>query len=119
MSTLVQARRVAIRALLTVGAGVALAVAASGVASGRSPASTVATAGFRSRVFASGSGIGHPTPGGVQRISQPDDITELGDHIFVGFQNGVGPQGQASSSGNRDSTVVEFDLRGSTCTSGT
>jgi hypothetical protein len=39
-------------------------------------------------------------------LSSPDDITLLGRDIFVGFQNGVGPQGQASPSGNLDSTVV-------------
>jgi hypothetical protein len=41
-------------------------------------------------------------------LANPDDITRLGDEIFVGFQNGVGPQGQASTSGNSDSTVVEM-----------
>ncbi len=41
-------------------------------------------------------------------LANPDDITVLGHHLFTAFQNGVGPQGQASSSGNTDSTVVEF-----------
>jgi hypothetical protein len=45
-------------------------------------------------------------------LSKPDDITELGQDIFVGFQNGVGPQGEASSSGNLDSTVVELTRSG-------
>jgi hypothetical protein len=45
-------------------------------------------------------------------LSDPDDITRLGDDLFVGFQNGVGPQGQASSDGNLDSTVVELTLTG-------
>jgi hypothetical protein len=45
-------------------------------------------------------------------LSKPDDITRLGRDIFVGFQNGVGPQGQASPSGNLDSTVVEMSLSG-------
>ena len=45
-------------------------------------------------------------------LSSPDDITLLGRDIFVGFQNGVGPQGQASPSGNLDSTVVEMTLSG-------
>jgi hypothetical protein len=64
------------------------------------------------RVFASGAGLVHATPTGNREISQPDDITSLGSRIFVGFQNGVGPQGQASTSGNLDSTIVEFTLRG-------
>ena len=45
-------------------------------------------------------------------LSSPDDITHLGQDIFVGFQNGVGPQGQASPSGNLDSTVVELTPSG-------
>jgi hypothetical protein len=28
-------------------------------------------------------------------LTQPDDITVLGRDLFAGFQNGVGPQGQA------------------------
>src|SRR5580704_5013642 len=43
-----------------------------------------------------------------EALSSPDDITILGDHLFTAFQNGVGPQGEASSTGNTDSTVVEF-----------
>ena len=45
-------------------------------------------------------------------LSSPDDITVLGHHIYAAFQNGVGPQGQASPDGNTDSTVVEFTAAG-------
>jgi hypothetical protein len=45
-------------------------------------------------------------------LTKPDDITRIGGNLFTGFQNGVGPQGQASTDGNRDSTVVEFTLSG-------
>jgi hypothetical protein len=48
----------------------------------------------------------------TEPLSKPDDITRLGDDIFVGFQNGVGPQGEASTSGNQDSTVVEMTMGG-------
>ena len=48
----------------------------------------------------------------TEALSDPDDITSLGDDLFVGFQNGVGPQGQASTEGNLDSTVVELSLTG-------
>ena len=41
-------------------------------------------------------------------LAQPDDITRIGGYLFTGFQNGIGPQGQASTDGNRDSTIVEF-----------
>jgi len=67
---------------------------------------------FVNRIFASGDGIMHSTPTGSEQISQPDDITRLGNHIYVAFQNGVGPQGEPSTTGNLDSTVVEFDLSG-------
>ena len=45
-------------------------------------------------------------------LADPDDITVLGHHLFTAFQNGVGPQGEASSDGNTDSTVVEFTASG-------
>ena len=48
----------------------------------------------------------------LEPLSKPDDITRLGRDIFVGFQNGVGPQGEPSSSGNLDSTVVEMTTSG-------
>ena len=47
-----------------------------------------------------------------ESLTQPDDITMTGGHLFTGFQNGVGPQGQASTDGNRDSTIVEFAPNG-------
>ena len=48
----------------------------------------------------------------TEALSNPDDITRLGNDLFVGFQDGVGPQGQASTDGNPDSTVVELSLTG-------
>jgi hypothetical protein len=47
-----------------------------------------------------------------ERLADPDDITGLGGDLFTAFQNGVGPQGQASSDGNTASTVVEFTPAG-------
>jgi hypothetical protein len=47
-----------------------------------------------------------------EALSDPDDISRLGSDLFVGFQNGVGPQGQANTDGNLDSTVVELTLSG-------
>ena len=54
-----------------------------------------------------GSKVRHAEP-----LTQPDDITRIGKDLFTAFQNGVGPQGQASADGNRDSTIVEFTLSG-------
>jgi len=46
-------------------------------------------------------------------LTQPDDIVALGGNLYVGFQNGVGSQGEAAPSGNLDSTLVEFTPAGS------
>src|SRR6202034_3947065 len=67
---------------------------------------------FTNAVFFNGATLSHAIPGGSEALAQPDDITFGDGHIFVAFQNGVGPQGQASPSGNLDSTVVELDLAG-------
>jgi hypothetical protein len=90
---------------------VAFAVFAT-AASGKSHHSHHAQ-GLSDSVFATGTGIFHTTSTGAREsVSLPDDITALGGDIYVGFQNGVGPQGQASTTGNLNSTVVEFDSSG-------
>jgi len=48
----------------------------------------------------------------IETLSKPDDISQLGNDLFVGFQNGVGPQGEASTDGNLESTVVELSTSG-------
>ncbi len=74
--------------------------------------------GYLVRQILLGSDLSHTyTPAGsstssTEPLSNPDDITILANHIFVGFQNGVGPQGQPSADGNQDSTVVEMTLTG-------
>jgi len=45
-------------------------------------------------------------------LTNPDDITQLDGVIYVGFQNGVGPQGQPNGDGNADSTIVALDKSG-------
>jgi hypothetical protein len=49
----------------------------------------------------------------TESLSQPDDIVALGGNLYVGFQNGVGSQGEVAPSGNLDSTLVEFTPAGS------
>ncbi len=91
--------------------------AATAGASGLKPLTEPVPA-YTVHVILSGSTLTHSfTPAGAgspttRPLSDPDDITLLGDDIFVGFQNGVGPQGQASADGNLDSTVVELRLNG-------
>jgi len=73
---------------------------------------------YNVRVILSGKNLHHwyTKAGSSKRRSEPladpDDITRIGDDLFTAFQNGVGPQGQASPDGNRDSTIVEFTLSG-------
>ncbi len=105
---------VAVLAAATLIAGGASALARRAPARARSPRAAPAGTSpdrvvFTNQVFANGRDLTHA---GGQPVSQPDDITRLGRHIFVGFQNEVGPQGQPNGVGNADSTVVEFDLRG-------
>jgi hypothetical protein len=77
------------------------------------------TSKYFSRVILSGKSLHHwyTKAGSSKRyreaLAQPDDITRIGGYLFTGFQNGVGPQGQASPDGNRDSTIVEFTAWGS------
>jgi hypothetical protein len=54
-----------------------------------------------------GSKVWHSEP-----LTKPDDITRMDGYLFTAFQNGVGPEGEASTDGNRNSTVVEFTLSG-------
>ena len=49
----------------------------------------------------------------TESLTQPDDIVTLGGNLYVGFQNGVGPQGEVAPSGNLDSTLAEFTPAGS------
>jgi hypothetical protein len=89
--------------ILTVAAG----TAAAGAVGARS-----AAASFTAKVLVNAGKITHPTSKGNVAISQPDDVAMLGGHIFVGFQNGVGSQGEPATTGNKDSTIVEFTLKG-------
>ena len=97
-------------------AGPALASSAAPAAAGTAPAAA-GPAGWhqlRSRVALNGARLSHryqragSAAWHTEPLADPDDITVLGTHLFTAFQNGVGPQGQASADGNRDSTVVEY-----------
>ena len=67
---------------------------------------------FTNAVFFNGASLSHQTPHGSETLTNPDDISYGDGHIFTCFQNGVGAQGQASSTGNLDSTVVELTRSG-------
>jgi len=64
--------------------------------------STIPTlSGFSASVLAQGT-----------TFDNPDDMAYLADHIFVGYQNGVGAKGEASKKGVTYSTIVEYDKSG-------
>ena len=94
------------------------ALAAPASAQAAATASVAAARPLQVTRIASGEKLHHsfrPNGTGAARteaLSSPDDIAELGGDIFVTFQNGVGPQGQASPDGDLDSTIVEFTLSG-------
>jgi hypothetical protein len=112
MNLLPHARRLAAPAT-ALSAATALALAAALPASGHTRRAVASSATvFTSHVFATGEDITQVSPNSSTPITQPDDITQMGGHIYVAFQNGVGPQGQAASNGNKESTVVEFSGTG-------
>jgi hypothetical protein len=87
--------------------------AASALASPAHPAQNYSS--FAVKQVLSGANLRHvdTKTGKKEALSDPDDITQYGGNLYTAFQNGVGPQGQASSSGNLDSTIVEFTPGGS------
>src|ERR1035437_7437427 len=44
--------------------------------------------------------------------SKPDDVTRLGNSMYVTFQNGVGPLGEPASDGTTSSTIQQYRLDG-------
>jgi hypothetical protein len=58
---------------------------------------------YHVRVIASGASLS---------LTGPDDITAMGQSIFVGYQNGVGSNGEPAPNGNTDSVVVEYSRHG-------
>ncbi len=98
----------------------ALAIPASLVLAGQAATASSGAAhpqpGFTVRQIVNGTKLHHHyTVSGTRKtepLSQPDDLTHFGDFLFTAFQNGVGPQGEPSSDGNTNSTVVEFTQSG-------
>jgi hypothetical protein len=107
----------AAKALAAVAIPASLMIAAAGAAVA-SPAGAWHSTQLTSHQVLNGMKLHHtyiPSGGGkakTEPLTFPDDLTSLGTTMFTAFQNGVGPQGQASTDGNTDSTVVEFGLGG-------
>jgi hypothetical protein len=98
--------------LLGLGAGTAAAQGAHSSDRSKSHNSSLQV-----RTVLSGANLMHSFTGAsgtqsTEALAGPDDLTRLGNELFVAFQNGVGPQGQPSSDGNTASTVVGFSPQG-------
>ena len=80
------------------------AIAAAAVASAAAPASATTRSshpGFTVRTFSA-----------VGSESKPDDLTRLGGSIYVAYQDGVGPKGEASPKGVTRSRIQQYSLKG-------
>jgi hypothetical protein len=95
-------------------AGPAVASQAAAQHASHSPAARGGLKSFQVKQILFGSKLSHsflPAGSSVRKtepLAGPDDITALGRNLFTGFQNGVGAQGEPSTSGNTDCTIVEF-----------
>src|SRR6201987_5202472 len=107
--------RGAIRTLVVAGTAVSVVL---GMVVLAFPAGAQALRTYQARQVISGKSLHHwYTRAGSsakhrEALTQPDDITRAGGNLFTAFQNGVGPQGQGSADGNRDSTSVEVGPNG-------
>ena len=80
----------------------ALGLAIAGPAATASPA-------YHATQIINGKHLHHTFGSGkTEPLSKADDLTALGGHLFVAFQNGVGSKGEPSPDGNTNSTLVEF-----------
>ena len=73
----------------------------TGSSSSSSPTATTSTALTVRTIFS----------GKAQGWTQPDDLAAIGNHLFVGFQNGVDSKGGTAGK-PQNSTLVEFELNG-------
>ncbi|QNE36885.1 hypothetical protein [Leifsonia shinshuensis] len=87
--------------LLVAGIAATTAVACAALPAAAAPTPAPAHSAFTVHAF--------PAVGAEK---SPDDITRLGDSIYVTFQNGVGPMGEAAPSGATASTIQQYSLAG-------
>jgi hypothetical protein len=94
--------------VMVAGMTVAGTFAASALAAPAQPAKTYPSYAVKQVLYGASLRHVNSKTGKKEALTDPDDITQYGGNLYTAFQNGVGPQGQASSSGNLASTVVEF-----------
>jgi hypothetical protein len=112
----VTATRKTVAATAAASLGLLSLVGLTGARASAAPARSDIAGTFTASVVLSGASLSHKFVADGKKssepLSHPDDITRLGHDFFVGFQNGVGAQGEANSNGNLDSTIVEFTASG-------
>jgi hypothetical protein len=111
------------KGLTVAGVAVAGGTAAGLIAAGTFAGAALAAPGHPAQSYPSyavkqvlsGAKLSHVSSktGKKEALTDPGAITQYSGDLYAAFQNGVGPQGQASTSGNKDSTVVEFTPAGS------
>jgi hypothetical protein len=120
-------RRRGVRILTVTGVGVAVVATAGALAvsASASPSRTAAPSraatprqgypSYQVKQVLYGADLRHKNShtGKNEALSQPAAITQSGGTAYAAFDNGVGTQGQASASGNLDSTIVQFAPGGS------
>jgi len=111
-------RRHRVRVLTVTGAGVAAVAIAGSLAMTASASPGVPRQGYPSyhvQQVLSGASMKHANSrtGKNEPLSQPAAIAQSGGTLYAAFDNGVGTRGQASASGNADSTIVQFTPGGS------
>lgn len=95
------AKRTSTKVMLGAAILAPLGVAGASVAGAQESGSGGAPASLKVAVFAKGGSL-----------SQPDEVTKLGSHIFVAYQNGLHALGQAAANGRTTSTIVEYNESG-------
>jgi hypothetical protein len=88
--------------IITIAAAAAVPAVLPAVLPGAAAAAPSAPAGFTLKTFATA----------PKNAAGPDDITSLGGHAFVGWQNGVGTKGEPGPTGQTYSTLVEYSRSG-------
>lgn len=101
MSLMRAVRRASAKIVVGGAVVVPLAVAGTAMAWAQEPAHASGGSSLKVTVFAKGGAL-----------SQPDEVTKLGSHIFVAYQNGLHALGQPGTNGATSSTIVEYNEAG-------
>jgi hypothetical protein len=112
-------KTLAIAGAAVAGATVAGLLAASAFAAPSGPATSKTHQqnfpSYSVKTILNGASLSHVNSktGKKEALTKPDDLTQFDGNLYTAFQNGVGPQGEPATDGNKDSTIVEFTTGGS------